>query len=383
MKRALVLCAFFAIGCGPAMKGAETPKLPPAKPEAVQAVKDAARSVRLGPANYERALDRLDQAIALDDHVWEAHYDRGWLYLKLHRASEAVPELEKARAQVPGRAEVVRALGEAYLATGRAGDAASAYRDYLDRSGAKADASVRVALAGALRRAGKLDDAIEAARLALRQAQKSELPSALNEMALIYLAKGQLELADLVLHKALDLDGTSKVAAQTWNNLGLVALKRRRDQDAFAAFDQAAKLDPQLTVARRNKAVVYLDCGDYPRAAGELKHVTHADADDVQAWVALGVAERGSGDLPAAKRAYEHALTLEPSQPDALYDLGVLAMDFTRRPAEAEKQLAAFLKVAPAAHPKRADAESRMKDLARALAKPAPAGSQSKPGGGA
>lgn len=358
--------AFAFAGCGGHHKGSETPKLPAAKPEAVEALKDAARSVRLGPANYERALERLKVAEQLDPNLWEAFYDEGWIKLKLRNPDEAVEPLQKALAIVPAHAPTVIALGQALKDSGRSGDAAAVYRKWLERPDSakdKAAEQIRVMLGGALRRAGKLDDALGALQTALRSADKAAMVPALNELGMVYQAKNQLELADLVLRRALDLDEKSKAAAQTYNNLGLVALARRRDQEAFAHFDQAAKLDPTLTVARRNKAMVFLDCGDYARAAEELKHVTKEDADDLPAWVALGVAERGRNNLDAAQKAFDHALEIDPDDPNALYDLAVLHMDWKKNKSQAAEDLKKFLSAAPNSHPKRADAENRLKEL--------------------
>lgn len=372
MRPLALTCALALAACGPALQGKE-PKLPAAKPEAVEALKEAARAVRLGPASYDRALERLKIALELDPKLWEAHYDQGWLLLKLKRPEEAVAPLEKALSILPSSAATVELLADAYLQTGKPGDAAKSLRAFLDRPaqdpGSEEEQArrvrLRVALGGALRRAGKLDDATEALRQALRLAPKAELPAALNQLGLVYLAKDQLELAELVLRRALEVDDKSRAAADLWNNLGLVQLRRRRDQEAFAAFDQAARLDPQLTVARRNKALVYLDCGDYGRAADELRAVTKADPQDLDAWIALGVAERGRGAHDAAARAYDRALELKPDAPDALYDLGILDMDFERKPKRAAERFERFLKVAPSSHPKRKDAETRLKELAQ------------------
>ena len=132
-----------------------------------------------------------------------------------------------------------------------------------------------------------------------------------------------------------------------YNDLGLVALARRRDQEAFADFDAASRIDPSFTVARRNKAMVYLDCGDYARAADELRAVTRADPTDVDAWDALGVAERGQGSFDGAERAYEKALAAESTAPaaaDALFNLAVLYMDFKKQPDKARARLDEYLK---------------------------------------
>jgi tetratricopeptide (TPR) repeat protein len=358
------LLVLLLIGCGPSLKDNAEPKLKAAKPEAVDALRDAARLVRLGAVNYDRALDRLREATTSDPSLWEAWYDIGWLELKLHHPASAAEALEKALAIVT-RPATIEALARAYLELGRFSDAATVYRKLLDKKpepAPEAVAGVRVRMGEALRRAGKLDDAIDVLQKTLRNTPRST--AALNALALVYEARGQHELADLVLHKALEVDDKSKAAAETWNNLGLIALSLRQDQVAFAHFDQAARLDPGLTVARRNKAVVYLDCGDYQKASDELKAITRADPEDVDAWIALGVAERGLGQLDRAASAFDKALELNPTAPDALYDLAVLFMDFKKDKSKAEMKLNEFLKAAPDKHPRRADAESRLKELA-------------------
>ncbi len=376
MRRALLVCALVA-GCGSSEKHAEMPKLPPAKPEAVEALKDAARLVRLGPGNQERALERLKDAVEIDPGLWEAWYDAGWIELSRHHTDEAIAALEKAQTILPTHAPTAQALAQAYVQAGRAPDAIKVLRAYLDKQpNAKEANAVRVQLAGAQRRANKLDEATETLRTVLRAEPRSA--PALSALGMVYEARGQHELADLVLHRALDIDKDSKAAADVYNNLGLVALARRRDQEAFADFDAASRVDPLLTVARRNKAMVYLDCGDYAKAAEELRAVTHADATDVEAWNALGVAERGQGHFDAAQKAYEKALAAEATGPgaaDALFNLAVLYMDFKKEPQKARARLDEYLKLAGPAHPRRADAEAR----ARELAKQAPPASQSKP----
>jgi tetratricopeptide (TPR) repeat protein len=338
--------------------------LPKAKPEAVEALREAGRMVRLGPAQYERALARLEEAHQIDANLWEAWYDQGWLEQKLRRFQKAAASYEKAVALYPAHAPTVLGLGECYVRSGKSGEAVRVYKAYLARPSASDTELVRVGLGHALRRAGKLDDAIDTLRQALRAAPRSIL--ALNALGLVYAAKGQLELADLVLHKALDVDEKSKAAAETFNNLGLVALSRRKDQEAFAHFDQAARLDPTLTVARRNKASVYLDCGDYTRAQDELKQIVKNDPTDSDAWLALGVAERGRGSPEVADRDFEKALELNPQSADALFNLGISAMEHKKANAQARDRFQEFLRVAPDDHPKRQDAEARLKELSPA-----------------
>src|SRR4051812_8488013 len=168
MRRTLLI-ALVVAGCGPAAKQAEIPKLPPAKPEAVEALKDAARLVRLGAGNQERALERLKDAVEIDPQLWEAWYDTGWLELGRHHTDEAIAALEKAQSILPTHAPTAMALAQAYVQAGRAADAVKTLRAFLDKQpSAKEANAVRVQLANAQRRANKLDDATETLRAVLR-----------------------------------------------------------------------------------------------------------------------------------------------------------------------------------------------------------------------
>jgi tetratricopeptide (TPR) repeat protein len=370
-------------GCAGTQKEAELPKLPPAKPEAVEAVKDAARLVRLGSGNNERALERLKDAVEMDPRLWEAWYDTGYLELQRHHLEDAINALEKAQSIYPAHTATAAALASAYLQAGRASDAVKLLRGFLDKSpNVKEANALRLQLANAQRRANRPDDALETLRAVLRIEPRSA--AALNALGMVYESRGQHELADLVLRRALDIvddkghTSDAKQAAEIWNNLGLVALARQHDQEAFADFDSASRLDPTLTVARRNKAMVYLDCGDYAKASEELHAVTRADPDDVEALNALGVAERGRGNFEAAQRAYEKALAADPtgsSAADALFNLAVLAMDFKKDADKARTRLDEYLKIAPKAHARHNEAEARLRELA----KQSPPPSQSKP----
>jgi Flp pilus assembly protein TadD len=169
---------------------------------------------------------------------------------------------------------------------------------------------------------------------------------------------GKYELSETALHKASELDPKS---AFVWNNLGLVAFERGHDQEAFLDFQKASELDPKYVQARLNKAVVYLDCGDYKKARVELEKAVEIDPTD--GVLALGVAARGDGKLDLARRAYDRALDIEPDYPPALYNLGVLYMDFDKDPVKAKSFFGQYLQVATAKDAKRADVESRLKEL--------------------
>jgi Tfp pilus assembly protein PilF len=115
--------------------------------------------------------------------------------------------------------------------------------------------------------------------------------------------------------------------------------------------------------ARLNKAVVYLDCGDYKHARAELEEAVKIDPNDAEAQVALGVAARGDGALDKARRAYERALDIEPDYAPALFNLGVLYMDFDKDKAKAKDYLTQYTQSGDATDAKRQEATNRLKEL--------------------
>ncbi|MDB4994516.1 MAG: hypothetical protein JWM74_1948, partial [Myxococcaceae bacterium] len=62
----------------------------------------------------------------------------------------------------------------------------------------------------------------------------------------------------------------------------------------------------------------------------------------------------------------------DPHQVSALFNLGVLYMDFLKRPGDAKPLLQRFLDEAPSDHPARGEAERDLKTIGNAAA-PAPA----------
>ena len=101
------------------------------------------------------------------------------------------------------------------------------------------DAAAR--LASLLRDAGDYDDAVEVLRETVRVSGTNA--RIYTELGLIYIAQKRLELAQLVLAKALELDAKDPAV---YNALALLAQRQGKAQEAFERFDQAASLDAEL-----------------------------------------------------------------------------------------------------------------------------------------
>jgi tetratricopeptide (TPR) repeat protein len=334
--------------------------LPKTTPEAQAAFDEGVRLMRLGRRHYKEARQPFSRATGLDGKLFEAWHDLGVVESALGNFDAAVDDFKKALDIQPGARQTVLAYGESLRRAHDGKTAGQVYARWLDAD--PSDFEMRARYSQVLREAALLDESLEQARLLLTLAGENVGHGvvAYNALALTYYKMGKLELAETALHKASDLDPKS---ALVWNNLGLVAFERGHDQEAFLDFQKASALDPKYVQARLNKAVVYLDCGDYRKARTELEKAVEIDPDDAESQVALGVAARGDGKLALARRAYERALDIEPDFPPALYDLGILYMDFDKDPAKAKDFLNQYLQAVGKGDSRRPDAEARLKEL--------------------
>src|SRR5262249_48377309 len=121
--------------------------------------------------------------------------------------------------------------------------------------------------------------------------------------------------------------------------------------------------------ARFNKAAVLLDAGDYARAKAELAAILDKRPDDYAASVALGVAQRGLKDFPAAKQTWDRVIKEAPrrSAPraDAMYDVAILELDYMNDATGGRAALERYLQEAPNGHAKRQAAEEKRKELGK------------------
>jgi tetratricopeptide (TPR) repeat protein len=262
-------------------------------------------------------------------------------------------------------AEVRRRRGEPKLA-------ADALADFVrDHPSA---VSARTLYVASLRESGQIDKAISEAREVL--VRKPADATALAELSLSHLAKGENEAAALLAKQALDSSPNSPVAHRA---TGLLDLANGDDAAAFAEFRKAAQADPHDTTSRLNMGVVLLRAGAYAKAEEQYREILRVAPDDSDAQVGLAAALRGQGDaqhpqkLEEARVTLEKVLAADPHDTSALFNLGVLYADFLKKPADAAPLFRRFLSDAPADHPLRPKAEKYVSAAAASGAPAAPA----------
>ena len=349
-------------------QGRKVVRLDPVNPKAAKEFEAAMRALRLGgPEAGETAKARLKAALAIDSKLWEAWHDLGVIYYRDGDDDPASDAFGKALAINKGHTPTLLARAESYRRAGRKKDARSDYEAALrgteEDDPNRRDAAAR--LASLLRDAGDYEDAVAVLRDTVRLAGGAS-SKVYTELGLIYIQQKRLELAQLVLLKAVELDAKDPAI---YNALALLALRQNKSQEAFERFDHAVSLDASFIDARFNKAAVLLDAGDYARAKVELSAIVDKRADDYAAQVALGVAHRGLKEHAEAKKTWERVIKEAPrrSTPraDAMYDLALLKLDFLNDTGGGKADLDRYLQEAPSSHAKRATAEEKRKEPTR------------------
>ncbi|HEY4180416.1 MAG TPA: tetratricopeptide repeat protein [Kofleriaceae bacterium] len=384
MKKLVLFAALALAACGgssqretlkPGQK--QHVRLDPVNPKAMIDFEAAMRAFRLGgPEASETAKARLKDAVEKDKNLWEAWHNLGIIALRDGDDSEAVDDFDHALAINKDHNETLLSRAEAHR---HAGDKKAARADYEaalrssdEEDPIRRDAAAR--LASLLRDFGDYDDAVNVLRDTIRLSGINA--KIYTELGLIYILQDRLDLAQLVLNKAVDLDeadfkaaedGKGKRDASIYNALALLAMKQGKAQEAFQRFDQAVQLDPNYVDARFSKASVLLDAGDYERAKAELAVVVDKRPDDYAAQVSLGVAQRGMKDLPAAKKTWDKVIKEAPkksdARADAMWNEFTLALDYQNDTASAKTALERYMQEAPSNHAKRTVAEEKRKEL--------------------
>jgi tetratricopeptide (TPR) repeat protein len=346
--------------CGGKAKGpvVATRVLPPANPQAVVKMVQAVTLAK-DPQAHDRAVQLLREALTVDPNLWEARYDLGVLLADAGDLAGAEESLAGAARTNPDAPDVALALAEIRQRRGEHKAAADGMGDFVQAHPAATD--VRTLYVASLRDAGQVEKAITQAREVL--VRKPGDASALAELALCHLARGEKETASLLAKQALDSNPHSAVAERA---TGLIALAGGDDAIAFQAFVKATQEDPHDTTARLNIGSVLLRAGAFPKAEEQFRAILQVSPDDNDAMLGMAAALKGEGGpvkIEEARQLLTKILDRNAHNVGALFNMGVLYADMLKKPAEARPFFQRFLSDAPTDHPSRPEAERYMSTL--------------------
>lgn len=233
----------------------------------------AAAHVNLGAVycdknDYAKAIAPLRKALELDPALMGAHEMLGIALLAQGYAVEAIPHLEKARAEA--------LLGVAMLEGGRA-------RDAID----------------------KLEAALQ------KQPDNPDL--------LYYLSQAHAQLSK----QALDvLTAKAPASARAQQAIGEANLAAGNREAAEKHLRAALAVRSGLRGVHFSLGELYLGAGDYERAEREFRDETRLNPGSAAAAYKLGLVLLNRGESRAALAELQRAHTLQPGMPETLLELG-------------------------------------------------------------
>src|SRR6202521_4253400 len=106
------------------------------------------------------------------------------------------------------------------------------------------------------------------------------------------------------------------------NNLGAAYMNQQLFEKGLKSFQQAAELDPKLTIARLNEGIAFLNLQKIDDAKAALEEALKQDPKNPHAWYNLGLLAKNTGDAQAAIDAFRHVVEIDPNDADTWYFLG-------------------------------------------------------------
>ncbi|MGB0639123.1 MAG: tetratricopeptide repeat protein, partial [Myxococcota bacterium] len=272
------------------------------------------------PQHAQEAIAELQPLLIEEPTRVEIPYNMALAYHQLNDGLNARKFYLRSTAIEPS-------LGSAWLNLGALSEKEGQYRKALQhyRAGlqnAPEMGELVVGVIATLRRMGRHDEAIREAKTALsRDANNIDV---FNNLGLVYIDKGQPDLALFIYQKALNTIDGADDNATLHANLGRAYLAKDRSANAKQELDRALALDPNLVAAMMYLAQLAMDDHDWDKTARLLERAVELDGENPAIHINLGIAYRGLGQYELARTEYETALKLDPENPDPYINIGLL-----------------------------------------------------------
>jgi Putative Zn-dependent protease, contains TPR repeats len=113
-----------------------------------------------------------------------------------------------------------------------------------------------------------------------------------------------------------------------WSNLGTLYAKLGKNDKAIEAFDYAIALEPDASLSYFSKANALANNGRFDEALTVFFEYAEMEEDTGMAMCCIGECYEKLGDYENAGIYYRKSLESNPENPDALYGLAVVEMEF-------------------------------------------------------
>ncbi len=290
---------------------------------------------RISHREYDVARRLLEQVLAEDAAIVDAHQMLGQIAAVQHRPQDALRHFKRALELNPEHEASLFGLASAYADLKRTDEALAGFRRILDLKGSNGRASLAIAdIYFGLRR---FDDAAAVLEKASQNGESA--PFFANKLGEVRVEQGRDAEAVPLFERAIALDDGF---ALPHFNLGVLHEKRGEVRPAIAEYGRAVQLEPGFFKAQFNLGRLYTSMGDVERARQLWEAFLGSNPASVPGryYLAKLLMDTG-GDLVRAENLAREGIALDREHAEGPLGYYVLADLLNRRGRTAEARVAA------------------------------------------
>ena len=293
--------------------------LPPRRPmssAARGAYQRGISAAQAGDASAARAA--FEEALSQDSSAYKAAYNLGVLLDRLGQESRALDAYQRALRIQPDYERAAAGVVAIHIRRGDVAEALAFIQPLARRW--ERNLYLQALYADVLVHADRGDDAVEAARAALRRDER--FVPAMIAIVKASLKSRRTELAESVLDQALAIDDNNAEAHYLKGKMLLDQEGRRRD--ALGHLMRAVELRPDYLEARMAYGIQLLSGAQYDQALNHFQVAAQLAPRLVEVHLNLGDAYRATKQWEKAKQSFEKAMEMRSNLPEAHFNLGLM-----------------------------------------------------------
>lgn len=268
----------------------------------------------------EAARRAFEEALRADPSAFRAAYNLGVLADRSGNPDGALTHYRQALRIQPDYERAAEGIVTIWVRRGQPANAVSEIEPLARRW--VRNLHMQAVYGEALVHANRPEDAVQAARTALRRDER--FVPAMIVLIKANLRLGRTELAESILDQALSIDQ---------NNAELHFLKGRRFQEqgqlgqALQSYRRAVELRPDYADARMALALQLLQGANYAEAVQQFEAVARLVSDVPEVHLGLGNAYRATKQWEKSKNELDRVIATSPRSAEAHYGLALLYME--------------------------------------------------------
>jgi tetratricopeptide (TPR) repeat protein len=297
--------------------GAALPERRPMSGAARSAYREGLAAAAAG--NNATAQQAFERALSADAAAYKAAYNLGVIADRSGQDGRAMDYYRQALRIQPDYERAAEGIVAIFLRRNSATEALG-FVEPLARQWVR-NLAIQALYAEVLVEVDRLDDAVNAARAALRRDER--FVPALLAIVKANLKRNRTELAESILDRALAVD-PNNAEAHFLKGKSFQAVGRLGE--ALTEFRRAVELRPDYAEARVALGIQFLAAGNYAEAVDQFERTAALLPGAAQVHLNLGDAYRATSQWTKAKASFDRSIQLQERLPQAHFNLALMYM---------------------------------------------------------